>query len=134
MGAAHWLSSRAYYDPGPDLLLTIEDGVVVSNDVRLLTHDYSLTNVARQLGHLRDRQSLHFRRRIVLRRNAFIGMASTLLPGVTVGCGSVVGAGSVVTRDVPDNVVVAGNPARVICTTNDLYERRRADQTFEERP
>jgi acetyltransferase-like isoleucine patch superfamily enzyme len=44
----------------------------------------------------------------------FIGAHSILMPGVTVGDGSIVGAGSVVTRDVPAGVIVAGNPARVV--------------------
>ena len=47
-------------------------------------------------------------------RHCFIGAHSMVLPGVTIGDGCVVGAGSVVTRDVPDRTIVAGNPARVI--------------------
>jgi acetyltransferase-like isoleucine patch superfamily enzyme len=52
-------------------------------------------------------------RPVALGSNAWIGCGSTIL-GATIGAGAVVGAGSVVTRDVPDRVVVAGNPARVI--------------------
>ena len=47
-------------------------------------------------------------------RRAWIGAGATILPGVTIGENSVVGAGSVVTRDVESNIIVAGNPARVI--------------------
>ena len=47
-------------------------------------------------------------------RRAWIGAGSTILPGVTVGENSVVGAGSVVTHDVEPNTIVAGNPARLI--------------------
>ncbi|GAA1395150.1 sugar O-acetyltransferase [Luteococcus peritonei] len=49
-----------------------------------------------------------------IERNAWIGAGATLCPGVTVGENSVVGAGSVVTKDVPANVVVAGVPAKVV--------------------
>jgi UDP-2-acetamido-3-amino-2,3-dideoxy-glucuronate N-acetyltransferase len=49
-----------------------------------------------------------------VRRGASIGANSVIVPGVTIGEGALVGAGSVVTKDVPSNVVIAGNPARVI--------------------
>jgi len=51
----------------------------------------------------------------------FIGANSIILPGVTIGDGVIVGAGSVVTKDVPPNVVVAGNPARVLRTDIRTY-------------
>lgn len=51
---------------------------------------------------------------VVIKRNAWIGAAATLLPGVTVGENSVVAAGAVVTKDVPENTVVAGVPAKVV--------------------
>ncbi len=53
-------------------------------------------------------------KRIVLKRNCWIGANSIILPGVTVGENSLVAAGSVVTKDVPADSVVAGVPARVI--------------------
>ena len=49
-----------------------------------------------------------------IKRNVWIGVNVTILPGVTIGENAVVGAGAVVTKDVPDNAVVVGNPARVI--------------------
>jgi maltose O-acetyltransferase len=59
-------------------------------------------------------QGLEVAKRIVVEDNVWIGGAAILLPGVTIGRNAVVGAGAVVTRDVPANTVVAGNPARVI--------------------
>jgi len=58
----------------------------------------------------------------VIKRRASIGSGATLLCGITVGEGAIVGAGSVVTRDVPPHTIVAGNPARV---------RRRVDGSAE---
>ena len=55
-----------------------------------------------------------------LGKNVFIGVNSVVLRNVTIGDNSVIGAGSIVTKDVPPNVVAAGNPARVI---RDLCER-----------
>ena len=50
----------------------------------------------------------------IVRKGASIGANATILGGITIGENSIVGAGSVVTKDVPDNVIVAGNPAKVI--------------------
>ncbi len=62
---------------------------------------------------------------VVIEDDCFIGYGSVILMGVTVGKGSIVGAGAVVTSDVPPGTVVAGNPARVICTVAELAEKRR---------
>ena len=51
---------------------------------------------------------------IVIEDNVFIGARSIILKGVTIGFGSVVGAGSVVSKDVPKNVIVCGNPAKIV--------------------
>jgi acetyltransferase-like isoleucine patch superfamily enzyme len=51
---------------------------------------------------------------IVVKRNAWIGAAATILPGVTIGENSVVAAGAVVNKDVPPNTVVAGVPAKIV--------------------
>jgi len=55
-----------------------------------------------------------------IKKKAIIGANSTLLPGIVIGENAFVGAGSVVTKDVPDGHVVVGNPARILCTIKDL--------------
>ncbi|EKN0529887.1 N-acetyltransferase, partial [Salmonella enterica] len=54
-----------------------------------------------------------------VKKNASIGANATILPGITIGQNSIVGAGSVVTRDVPDNVIVVGNPAKFLRPIDD---------------
>src|SRR5690606_11434500 len=51
--------------------------------------------------------------RTLVKQGASIGGNATILPGLTIGAGAMIGAGSVVTRDVPDNAIVVGNPARI---------------------
>jgi acetyltransferase-like isoleucine patch superfamily enzyme len=63
---------------------------------------------------------------VVIEDDCFIGYGAIILMGVTVGKGSIVGAGAIVTSDVSPGTVVAGNPAREICTVPELVESRRA--------
>lgn len=57
--------------------------------------------------------------------NVFFGYGSVVLPGITIGNNVVIGAGSLVTKDIPDRVVVAGVPAKVICTIDDYQKKCR---------
>lgn len=61
-----------------------------------------------------DNRSATYGRPVVIEDKVWIGINSTILPGVRIGYGAIVGAQSVVTRDVPPMTVVAGNPARII--------------------
>jgi hypothetical protein len=61
--------------------------------------------------------------RIDIGSDVFIGIASILMPGVTVGDRCVIGAGAVVTKSIPPGHVVAGNPARIICTFDDFITK-----------
>lgn len=55
----------------------------------------------------------------------YIGTNSLIMPGVTIGDGSLIAAGSVVTKSVPPGVVVGGNPARILCTVDEYIERNK---------
>lgn len=61
--------------------------------------------------------------RIVVGENSFVGANSIIMPGVHIGKECVIGAGSVVTKDIPDGVVAAGVPAKVICTIEEYAEK-----------
>ena len=60
--------------------------------------------------------------------NVFIGMGATILMGAHIGNNCIVGAGSVVSGKFGDDVVIAGNPARVICTIEEYYNKRSSDE------
>ena len=92
--------------------ITIGADVYVASNVRFLdSPGHPLDPVARRAKAPPPPEAV---RPITVHDNVWIGMDVVVLPGVTIGENSVVGAGSVVTRDVPPNVVVAGNPARTI--------------------
>ncbi|MCZ8379268.1 acyltransferase [Mycobacterium sp. CPCC 205372] len=121
-GRPLWLSADIHWDCAYPGAITIGDRCVISGRVTLLTHDFSLDRVA-ELKRGRSDQELIFRGPISIGDYAFIGWQSIILPGVTIGRGSIVGAGSVVTKDVPDGTVVAGNPARVLDSTDNYWDR-----------
>jgi acetyltransferase-like isoleucine patch superfamily enzyme len=91
--------------------VTIEDDVFVGHNVTFINDRFPrATNVAGTLQTESDWVCIPTR----VKKGASIGSSVTLLCGVTVGENAMIGAGSVVTRDVPDNAVVAGNPARPV--------------------
>lgn len=96
--------------PTVQMSLSAKLDMTFPKGVHIAEHSY-LAFESRILTHDRTR-GLYLHTRIG--RNCFIGGRSMILPGVTVGDNCVVGAGSIVTRDVPPNSIVAGNPARVI--------------------
>jgi len=83
--------------------ITIEDEVLIGPKVNLITENHPLDPA--------DRRAL-ITKPIVIKRKAWIGASATILPGVTIGENSVVAAGAVVTKDVPDNTIVGGVPAK----------------------
>ena len=91
--------------------VTIEDDVFVGHGVMFINDKYPRST--NESGKLQTEDDWEVGKTIV-KQGASIGSNATLLCGITVGSGSIVGAGSVVTRDVPDNTVVAGNPAKII--------------------
>ena len=86
--------------------VTIGDKTQIGPNVQILTADHPRSAAEREAG-------LEFGRPIRIGRNVWIGGGAILLPGITVGDDAVIGAGSVVTRDVPAGATVVGNPARV---------------------
>lgn len=93
----------------------------ITKGVTILTHDYSRSVLRRKYGEFIGEAGI-----TKIGDNVFIGMHSIILMGTHIGSNSIVGAGSVVKGNFPDNVVIAGNPARVICTLDEYLTKRKA--------
>lgn len=85
--------------------ITLEDDVFIGPNAQLVTENHPEQPSERHNVYAKP---------ITIRRGAWIGAGAIVLPGVTVGEHSIVAAGAIVTKDVPDNMIVAGNPARVM--------------------
>lgn len=85
--------------------ITIEDNVLIAPKVSLLSESHPIEPT--------ERYSLNVAP-ILIKKNAWIGANATILQGVTIGENAVVAAGSVVSKDVPDNTIVGGIPAKII--------------------
>ena len=106
MGVGCFVGSNVYFDWSFPELITIGNYCTLTNNVTILTHDSS---TARHVGYTRTGS-------VTIGNRCFVGMGTIILPGVHIGNNVVIGAGSVVTHDIPDNCVAAGNPAKVIET------------------
>jgi maltose O-acetyltransferase len=108
------------YDRDLPGLVSIGDDCILAGDVTILAHDVAPA--------IWFRKSKLARTRVLDR--CFIGQRAILLAGVTVGPDAIVGAGAVVSQDVAPRTVVAGNPAKLVCTLDEYLERQRKDGRF----
>ena len=111
VGKGCFIGDNVRIDTGHADMITLEDSVSVAGGTRLLCHqrdfsDYCVGDDYMKLGYII--------KPIVLKRGCLIGMESVILPGVVVGEGAVVGAGSLVSKDVPAWTIATGRPARVV--------------------
>lgn len=102
--------------PTEPYLITIGNNVQLTRGVAIHTHGGA--NVVR-----RKVSDFDVFGKVVIKDWAYIGSHSQIMPGVTIGEGAMVAAGSVVTKSVPDGLVVGGNPAKVLCSVDDYLAR-----------
>lgn len=127
LGRPLWISSSVFLDNSGPGSISFGDRCVVSDAVKILTHDFSLDRIAEARCDLPPDEELYRRAPVKIGARAFVGLGTVLMPGVTVGDDAIIGAGSVVTTSVDAGDVVAGNPARRICSTDELWDKRRSE-------
>lgn len=111
VGKECFIGDYVRVDTGHADMITVEDHVSIASGTRLLCHqrdfsDYCVGDDYMDLGYII--------KPIVLKKGCLIGMESFVMPGVTVGEGAIVGAGSLVTKDIPAWTIAAGRPAKVL--------------------
>lgn len=106
--------------PADPELIIFHNNVTVTSNVTFVTHDVFYEGLSR----ITKNDVPYYKDCIEVCDNVFIGCNSIILPGVKIGSNVVIGAGSVVTKDIPDNSVVAGNPAKVIESFDKFLEKR----------
>lgn len=100
-------------------LLKIGNNVVICAKTTIITHDYSHTVICNKYG-----MNIGDAKPVSIGNNVFIGIDAMILMGSNIGDNVIIGAKSVVHGDIPSNVVVAGNPAKVICSLEHFYKKR----------
>lgn len=103
-------------DPSHCWLIEIGNNVTMAPRVHILCHDASTKQF---LGYTKIG-------RVTIGDNVFIGADTVVLPGVTIGSNVIIGANSTVTHDVPDGSVVAGSPAKILCSLEEYLDKEKA--------
>ena len=101
-------------------LVTIGNHVDINVNFHLYTHDWS-SFVFRQVFH----DFVNSSGKVTIGDNVYIAVNVIVLKGVTIGDNCIIGAGSVVNRDIPSNSVAVGNPCRVVCSLEEFYKKRK---------
>ena len=116
-----FFGGRISIDMRRSCLVEIGRNCVLTDGVVLLTHGYDWVVLREKYGEM-----LGSSRKVVLEDNVFVGIHSIILKGVRIGSNTIIGAGSVVTHDIPPNSVAAGNPCRVIMSIDEYHKKRKA--------
>ena len=117
---------KTFIDTTRPWMIDIGDNVKITEGVTILTHGYDWSVLKGVYGDVLGSAGA-----VVIGDNIFIGMKTTILKGVHIGNNVIIGANSLVNKDIPDNVVVAGNPCRVIMTLDEYYKKRKSVQLQE---
>lgn len=117
IGGGNFIAGKDHW-PSEAYLITVGSNCMITAGVKIFTHGGA--QVARRKYPNYDVFGM-----VEVGDYCYIGTNSLIMPGVKIGNGSMVAAGSVVTKSVPPNMVVGGNPARILCTVDEYIERNK---------
>ncbi|MFT8312091.1 MAG: sugar O-acetyltransferase [Sporolactobacillus sp.] len=117
-----------------NLTLVDDAPIYVGNDV-MFGPNVTITTAGHPINPYLRRKKMQFNLSVTIKNNVWIGAQSVVLPGVTIGENSVIGAGSVVTKNIPDNVVAVGHPCKVLREIGErdkkyYHRNRKIDDTL----
>lgn len=107
-------------------LIEFGNNLDINENFTVLTHDFG-TYVFREVY----KDFVNSSGKVKIGNNIVFGQNVTILKGVTIGDNCIIGAGSIITHSIPDNSVAVGVPARVICTLDEYYQKRKSLQVYE---
>ena len=121
-GTSIFEPKKTYIDFTRPHLINIGNDVKITRGVTILTHGYDWAVLSKVYNEV-----LGSAGHVTIGNNVFIGVNTTILKGVNIGNNVIIGANSLVNKDIPNNMVVGGNPARVIMTVEDYYDKRKKE-------
>lgn len=130
-GKQTYISKDIYFDSVDYSKIHIGEKVVISLGVVILTHDYSISRGLELINGTLERE-VSYVDDVYIGRNCFIGARVTILPGTIIGDNCIIGAGSVVKGEIPNDCIVAGNPAKLIGNIKSYTEKitKKSEKLF----
>jgi acetyltransferase-like isoleucine patch superfamily enzyme len=121
IGEGTWFFGHVDIDVTRPFLVEIGRNCVLTDGVVILTHGYDWAVLREIYGEIISSSG-----KVILGDNIFVGTNTIILKGTKIGSNTIIGAGSVVTHDIPPNSVAAGNPCQVIMSLEQYYKKRKS--------
>ena len=105
-------------------LTLVDDGPIYIGDKTMIGPNVTIATASHPISPSLREKGLQYNLKVTIGRNVWLGANTVVLPGITIGDNSIIGAGSVVTKDIPSNVIAVGNPCKVLRSINkddDIY-------------
>ena len=112
IGKEVFIGSEVFIDDAEPDLVVIEDGVTIIARSSILAHSYYPSHMANYFENKKDIEG------VTIKKGAYLGFGSIILPGVTIGENAIIGAGTVISKDVPDNATVIGQSPKIVSKKN----------------